>query len=224
MLATCFAQALAQIARKIAPCDTRFFVLYDLSLQGITTSNFNSYRSTEMESNFLDSMTCPICFELADKAVETSCCHHVFCERCLMQVVNQGCPQCRAPFQIEVSHLSRRIIGNLPVKCSYQGCKAKVTKSEQKEHEARCQYRLYTCPAEGCLYEGLRKDFATHLAWQHEQNVVQNASLIFKPSDELAEAAKGEDRVSTRKNESGRECRLGSTGKYYCGGRLDGPR
>lgn len=33
-----------------------------------------------------------------------------------------------------------------------------------------------------------------------------------------------DDRIAATRNDFGRRARLGSTGKYYCGGRLDGPR
>ena len=183
-----------------------------------------------MDVHVVDSMTCPICFELANDAVETSCCHHVYCEYCLSIVGNRSCPQCRQPFKMLVSHISRRIIGAMPVPCTIMGCTAKVMRSELKDHEMNCIHRLFKCPAPKCLFEGLRKEFAMHIATEHEQNLVTGSNRIFQKSsgsqldDKNASAEQYEDRVGTKRNENGTMCRLGSSGKYYCGRRLDGRR
>jgi len=177
-----------------------------------------------MESHFLDSMTCPICLELADNAVETSCCHQIYCEYCLSVVGRKPCPQCRQPFEMLISHIARRMIGSMPVQCPIKGCKMKVMRSELKDHELHCVHRLYKCPAPKCMYEGLHKDFAMHLAMQHEDNLLQHADDIFRPSSGPASISKYDDRIGTKRNERGAACRLGSTGKFYCGQGLDAVR
>lgn len=174
--------------------------------------------------HFIDSMTCPICFEIANNAVETSCCHQVYCEYCLSVVGNQPCPQCRQPFTMQVSHISRRIIGSMPVTCSVKGCNAKVMRSELKDHELGCMHRLHACPAPRCLFEGLRKEFAMHVALEHENKLVSNADKIFGVASNVPPAVQNEDRIERRVNERGFSCRLGSNGKFYCGNRINGQR
>ena len=177
-----------------------------------------------MDSHIVDSMTCPICFELAVDAVETSCCHQVYCQPCLSLVGNRSCPQCRQQFDMQISHISRRIIGSMPTPCSIKGCNKRVMRSELKDHELQCTYRLFACPAQKCLFEGLRKEFAMHIATEHEQNLIKCCDRIFEQQPRAASTVQCEDRIVAKKNERGAVCRLGSTGKFYCGQRIDGGR
>ena len=173
----------------------------------------------------LDGFSCPICFELAEDAVETSCCHHVFCQPCLhlVQVDGKPCPQCRQNFTSIVSHVSRRIIGNIPVECNYQGCTLRIGKSELKAHQAKCPHRQFKCP--GCMFQGRKNGFAQHLAKDHADLVVQNAAKVFEnPGAAEQKENQKEDRINARLSAAGRRCRLGSSGKFYCGAALNGPR
>ena len=182
------------------------------------------FTDLDMETHLLDSLTCPICFEIADNAVETSCCHQVYCHYCLSVVGNKPCPQCRQQFNMLVSHISRRIIGSMPMPCPIKGCNTKVMRSELKDHEMKCIHRLFTCPAPKCLFEGIRKEFAIHLATEHEHCLLKSAHEIFQESSGAVTTNQHEDRITTRTNALGVICRLGSTGKFYCGRSIDGGR
>ncbi|XP_065055098.1 uncharacterized protein LOC135683691 [Rhopilema esculentum] len=162
----------------------------------------------------IEALVCPICLEIAEKAVETSCCHNVYCEKCLSMVINGPCPQCRNEFQILASHVCRRMIGNLPAVCSFIGCTAKLTRSELNDHEQRCEHRLYKCPAPKCLFEGLKENYLLHLIQEHKEDVVKRSANLFS-MEQTSEQTN--NRIRAKVNEAGRECRLGSTGKYYCG-------
>ena len=185
----------------------------------------------DMEEEF----TCPICMDVAEDAVETSCCHHIFCEECLVDVRNNCCPQCRAPLSAQPSHLARRLIGNMPVACPYK-CDAKVTRSELKSHSNNCPQRMYDCPSPKCGFKALKEEFANHLFNEHKDVIVREASRCFV-SSEVQGAVLGPgngvnkdvgpqnmDRIATTRNANGHTARLGSTGKYYCGRNLDGRR
>ena len=78
--------------------------------------------------------------ELADDAVETSCCHQILCERCSLEwEKTKGCPSCRNKEKLEytLSHIVRRIVGNYPGVCKF--CKEyKATRSDVKLHEKKC--------------------------------------------------------------------------------------
>ncbi len=174
----------------------------------------------------IESLTCAICLEVAEKAVETSCCHHVFCDDCLTLVAKEPCPQCRKPFTKIISHVSRRMIGNLPAQCKFAGCKDRIVRSGLEDHLKYCPYRTFKCPGNRCQYQGVKKDFASHLAIKHEQAIVENAARLFEKLSEPGESACSalEDRIASSINADGRVCRLGTTGKYYCGGTLNGRR
>ena len=91
---------------------------------------YNVYKSM----NVTDELSCSICLEIAKSAVETNCCHHIFCEICLKRYyVNcETCPQCRSQFSFTVSHLTRRMISNMPVTCIFEHCDLSLPRSEVK--------------------------------------------------------------------------------------------
>eukprot|EP00013_Stygamoeba_regulata_P026001 CAMPEP_0177650408 /NCGR_PEP_ID=MMETSP0447-20121125/11925_1 /TAXON_ID=0 /ORGANISM="Stygamoeba regulata, Strain BSH-02190019" /LENGTH=222 /DNA_ID=CAMNT_0019153273 /DNA_START=161 /DNA_END=829 /DNA_ORIENTATION=+ len=81
-----------------------------------STSSSSSASSSSSSSNADDLMTCPICLEVLDHAVETSC-GHAFCGQCLIQTWESGntsrvvlCPLDRQPVTMIIpSHLLRNI-------------------------------------------------------------------------------------------------------------------
>ncbi|XP_057306330.1 E3 ubiquitin-protein ligase NRDP1-like [Hydractinia symbiolongicarpus] len=166
------------------------------------------------ESSFI----CAICLEIADEAVETNCCHHLFCERCLNGMLERPCPHCRKNLKVEVAHFARRIIGNMMVECKHSGCELKISRSELEQHQSKCEHRLYTCPSKTCVFSGSKRNFATHLCEAHQTEVVNNAEKCFL-TDEQKTSTK--DRIRKTTNKYGRSARLGESGKYYCAGRLD---
>mmetsp|Transcript_48827 Transcript_48827/g.126479 ORF Transcript_48827/g.126479 Transcript_48827/m.126479 type:complete len:102 (+) Transcript_48827:154-459(+) len=88
-------------------------------------------------------LNCAICMCAAENAVETSCCHSVFCEGCLDEVKGRGdtCPTCRnTPLQYNPSILARRMLGGQPVTCPYS-CGEKTTRGELERHKALCKNR-----------------------------------------------------------------------------------
>jgi len=173
----------------------------------------------EMEDAFI----CSICLEVANNAVETSCCHHVFCETCLSRMLGRECPQCRATFQVLVSHIARRIIGNMPVACIYKKCGQTLTRSTAKDHERLCKYRIYICPAVGCSFQSEKQGYIKHLFKDHSETIAENAELCFQREGAAAAATPNyhsDDVVAIKKNSGGRDSRIGETGKYYCEGSL----
>ena len=81
-----------------------------------------------------DAFECPICYEIADDAVETSCCHQLFCDKCLKCV--ETCPLCRKKFKVSPNFSIRRIIGTLKVNCEY--CHEEYARSDLKHHVHLC--------------------------------------------------------------------------------------
>eukprot|EP00794_Sanderia_malayensis_P013956 gene13956-15412_t len=179
--------------------------------------------SMKMSDSMLESLTCPICLEIAKDAVESTCCHHIFCEECKRMLDGHPCPQCRKnDFTTTISHVTRRIIGNLPVPCEWIGCKDQLVRSELKEHMAKCQHRIIKCPSQGCVFSGKESDFVAHLAADHKANLVKNAEKIFQQQQDvnMQQQPIERDLLAIKRNGYGRICRPGETGKYYCGGSL----
>ena len=165
-----------------------------------------------------EELACSICLEVAENAVETSCCHHIFCEKCLRRVLERECPQCSKYFDILVSHVARRIIGNMPATCSFNECGMVLTRSNVKEHEQLCTYRVYVCSSPNCSFRGEKKEYLSHLFKEHEDDIFVHAHLCFsQPGFRF----NSQDRIATKTNAVDRVARIGQTGKYYCSGALE---
>ena len=103
-----------------------------------------------VKDNVVDFVTCLICLEIADDAMETSCCHKIYCRDCLSKVESRLCPTCRQEFKMIISHTTRRIIGSLPASCPNAGCSLESTVSEIKVHERKCEFLKRACLIPDC--------------------------------------------------------------------------
>lgn len=130
-----------------------------------------------IDSKLSEQLTCSICLEYAEEAVETSCCHHIFCKECIIKVKNESCPQCRKNFKIFVAHLARRMIGELETSCPNKSCDVKTSRSELVYHLPKCQFRILTCSL--CLFSGLKEDLGTHLVREHLDITLENCKALF---------------------------------------------
>ena len=195
------------------------------------------------------SLICAICLDMAsvDDAVETSCCHQLFCSSCIGNV--SACPTCRKPgFPTVPAYFARRLIGNLMVACPNEGCTKRVSRSNLPEHLAvHCEFRDLCCPDPQCAgFKGGRKSFLSHLMSKHEELLVKNFANLWKKAKPVqseivvrsypppvvnpavrvtaaagpGDASDVDDRIERTRNGTGRIARLGSTGKFYCGGDL----
>ncbi|XP_065054194.1 uncharacterized protein LOC135682995 [Rhopilema esculentum] len=170
---------------------------------------------TKAQDAMFSHMVCSACGGIPEDAVETSCCHNVFCAACLQALADQACSFCNSNFLICISHVTRRIVGTLPTQCSHSGCTETMPKSSMKEHIANCQYRPSRCLFKECNEVCLQKDLSQHLFKVHEDEVIR-CVVKCNESEEL-------DRMATEKNENGDACHRGKTGKFYCGKPLDDP-
>jgi len=97
-----------------------------------------------------DHLTCPICREILDNAVETACAH-VYCENCIAIAIANGhkkCAVCRAPIKnsdLRASVPIRRIIADMDTTCTNAGCKWKGTRGNLQDHELSCGHALVQC-------------------------------------------------------------------------------
>ena len=79
-----------------------------------------------------EELKCAICLDIPVEAVETKCCYHMFCQQCVVSVTI--CPNCRSPLFVEPSIFIRRVVGNMKIKCSNNGCDVIATRSSIKDH------------------------------------------------------------------------------------------
>jgi hypothetical protein len=133
------------------------------------------------------SLTCAICLEIAsmDTAMETICCHHLFCAACIENV--STCPVCRENnVRVAPAHFVRRLIGSLKVPCPNNGCQATLTRSNLSDHvSTQCAYRQLTCPDPEC--QGLkfqRALFIEHLKGKHQEWILKNFANLWQTTDD----------------------------------------
>lgn len=161
-----------------------------------------------------DDLKCSICLDIANDAVETFCCFQVHCSTCI-STLNE-CPNCRAYLQTRPSMVVRRIIGRLPIACPNKECKFQTTRGDLDLHLMKCEFQTFVCPLSNCGFNGLKQAFADHLAAAHTTILILNHTRLFEKITEI-------DRIKlVEADDSGDVRRLGSTGKYYCGGLLNG--
>ena len=175
-----------------------------------------NFIGTGPDERFLELLKCFLCKQLADNALETNCCHVLFCEACVRPLVDQFCLVCNKPFETQESHASRRIIGNMPAICSHDGCKFKTTRSELNAHETKCDFKILDCVFEECDERCRSFDLPQHLFEKHAEKVVESLKGLNQ--------MKLEEKNRFRVNDNGDECAPAANGKFYCGNALDGPR
>lgn len=129
------------------------------------------------DTKLSEQLTCGICLDHAEEAVETSCCHHIFCRECLAKVKNRICPQCRKTFKALVAHLARRMIGEMETFCPNKSCDVKTSRSELAYHLQKCQFRILTCSL--CMFSGLKEDLGTHLVREHLDATLEQCKTLF---------------------------------------------
>lgn len=161
-----------------------------------------------MEETINDSFACMICLDVCVDAVETSCCHQLLCEVCTSSL--KSCPACRnSKMSVIPSIVVRRIIGGLPAVCE---CGYNSTIENIKAHKDKCTLRPLQCVLAGCEFKGPQSELLGHVVEVHPAEVIQlctsgNLRATFK-RDCIAKVG---------------NARIGLTGKYYCGGKLDTP-
>jgi len=140
------------------------------------------------DDNLNLSLTCAICLDIAsaDNAVETSCCHQLFCSTCIENV--QPCPACRkADFQTIPAYFARRLIGSLTVPCPNDGCTAKIGRSNLANHlSTSCEYKQLTCPDPQCKeFKCAKKLFIEHLTNKHGQFLLDNFAKLWQTQENV---------------------------------------
>lgn len=170
-----------------------------------------------MSEEILDSLVCGICLDYCNDAMETSCCHKLYCNRCIMQI-DSKCPICRKKCHYTRSIVAQRMINSLPIECPY--CKNKFARDQIENHKLHgCSDAIVICPI--CKTESKSNEILNHIISVHQNEFKNKQEKII----ELFDEGKSKLYQNTIEDlENSRRCiaRLGSSGKYYCGKKLDG--
>lgn len=128
-------------------------------------------------SQLSDSLTCPICLELAKRPVFTSCCAKVICSQCLnrWQELHTSCPICRSNSSAESHHMLSfgdqltSLISILSISPeSFSPCP-----THNKKLDYFCQNcRTFLCS--DCLFEIISKK-------EHQNHVILQAEIALHP-------------------------------------------
>ena len=167
---------------------------------------------------------CAICLDIAENVVETRCCHQLYCERCVVPLLE--CPTCRArPLQTVPNTVVRRLIGKLPAKCTF--CGASFERGNMANHTDKCPQKPFKCP--GCPFECPISNFLAHLTTAHPDILLKNCPRLFAaersppvepPAGDRCPLAALPDPLRATHNSRGVRVHIGETGKYYCGQRV----
>ena len=136
----------------------------------------------ELKKN-LEALVCPICQELVNDPVLTSC-GHLFCQKCLR---SSSCPVCRQECTSMPDHFHARQINNLKVKCvNYkEGCKwIGELRDFEKHLKDACNCALLEC-SNGCKMTLKRKDIPSHILVCIKRNYKCPHCLICSRFDEI---------------------------------------
>ena len=120
------------------------------------------YQFVEETKKNLDTLQCPVCFEIVLEPVQTSC-GHLFCKKCVRGTTK--CPVCREQFTSVPDHFNKRRVRSLRVKCPFtaNGCKWVGDLGDVGDHVAvRCEFQANSC--QYCGFTTVQKEiFQNHL-------------------------------------------------------------
>lgn len=139
--------------------------------KAINTSKDEKKLSTSDKVNSL--VNCPICLDMIENAMETPCCHNIFCEGCIVQT--DTCPICTSHYlgrDLLPNIPMRRLINELVIKCYNEDCEVECTKANMDKHLESCMYSKVSCPNSDTCKTLLRKDLEIHLANECEHRII----------------------------------------------------
>ena len=127
----------------------------------------------------LDHLTCPLCKQLASDAVESSCCHQIFCESCSDDI--SVCSRCQKRVIFSDSELARRLIACALLSCKH--CTKKFKKDQLPKHEENCELRPRCCKGANCSFvTGDRLEGFKHLTTELGDELWANFETLSKAS------------------------------------------
>lgn len=119
-----------------------------------------------------EELLCPICADVLEEPMQSSCCEHAFCRFCIEKWMQekQICPVDRSDLLpihlVSVSRLMRNMLGRLKIKCSFaeSGCTAVLPLHEFRNHVAHCQNnpKLVVLCNKGCGMKVPKDELSKH--------------------------------------------------------------
>lgn len=117
-------------------------------------------------------LRCPICLAIADDPYESSCCGHLFCNKCIKSIKHLNCPICRSSrVNFRENFFIRNLFNNVGVICPY-GCKKSIQISHSKLHRYECEEAMFKCEINNCQYEGKKDEATQHFLDEHCDQMV----------------------------------------------------
>ncbi len=183
-------------------------------------------------SALLGSFICPICLDYSENPVNSSCCEAIYCKDCVKDI--QTCSMCRSKCVFKESLFAKRLINAIEVSCD---CGYKCTRGDLNEHQNKCETALISCPIAKCEKKIKKIECFEHIGKEHSVETIHKINSVlqvFKSNDlksttvasnapTSASSNTNTITIDAIRNRFGSTARLGGTGKYYCGRRLDGP-
>nr|BAK01688.1 predicted protein [Hordeum vulgare subsp. vulgare] len=96
---------------------------------------------------------------------ETDCCYECFCKGCIEKslTISRVCPKCRRKVNGHRENVKlKRMISNLKLRCSNEGCNEVITRGIQAEHKNKCLFELVSCSHSLSCNKMLRKERDKH--------------------------------------------------------------
>jgi hypothetical protein len=116
---------------------------------------------------FSQNLKCPICLMQVEDPFESSCCGHLFCNKCVKTIKRGICPICRSSTCIFRENLfMREFLKKINIDCP-NGCETVLCLADLKMHRFECPEARYKCSVDNCSYEGRKNDAITHFTDCH---------------------------------------------------------
>ena len=138
----------------------------------------------EKENELIEqNLKCPICLNIVEDPWETSCCGHLFCEKCKSNCSDSHCPLCRnGKFKFRKNLFAGVLLSQLDTKCPY-GCNQLIKFKRVKMHKYECAKSNFKCKIKDCFFEGNKAESLKHLLNSHGDllSIVSENFALLKP-------------------------------------------
>lgn len=107
----------------------------DMKMKEIAICNKKEETKPSGSDKVNDLINCPICLEMIEDAMETPCCHNIFCEKCIIRT--DTCPICKRRYnmyQLVPNIPMRRLINEIVISCPNEECEVQCTKANLLKH------------------------------------------------------------------------------------------
>lgn len=127
-----------------------------------------------LNSSILSMLECPVCLEHMGPPIHQCRRGHLVCNSCRAQL--QTCPTCRSRFTDLRNLALERIAELLLFPCKNDQCGQSFQLGSKEVHELNCPWRVYSCMAQNCQWQGLHKSLLAHVQEQHSELILVGAS------------------------------------------------